>query len=53
MPLLPGPIWSGVVIFVKSPIYGQIELHNHLLKIIIIWNHITVYKLFALDKNTW
>ena len=36
LPLLPGPIRSGVVAPVRVPSLGQIELFNHLLKSIII-----------------
>ena len=31
----------------------HIELLNHFLRIIIIWNHTAVCKLFVLDRNTW
>ena len=30
LPLLPDPLWSGVVVFVRVPFMGQIELFNHL-----------------------
>ena len=53
LPLLPGSLWTGVVVPVKVQSMGQIELFNHLLRIIIRGNYTAVWKLFLLDRNTW
>ena len=51
---IPSPLSSGVVLIVKAPAMGQIKLFNYLQRIFIIsFNHIPVFKLFVLDKNTW
>ena len=36
LPLLPGPLWPGVVVPVIISSMSQIELFNHFLRIIII-----------------
>ena len=42
--LLPGPLWSVVVKPARVPSMGQIELFNHLLRIIII-SYLKAYNL--------
>ena len=48
LPLLPGPLWSRVVVSV-SPIYGSTRL---VWKLLVLarntWYHVTVHKLFVL-----
>ena len=43
LPLLPGPLWPRVVAPDKVPYDGQIELFNHLLRIIIIIDYFNPY----------
>ena len=31
----------------------QVKLFNQGLLVLVIWNHLAVYKLFLLHKNTW
>ena len=44
LPSLPGPLLSRVVVQVKIPFMGQIELFNHLLTIIIIINYLKQFR---------
>ena len=37
MPLLPGPLWPGVVVPVRVPFMVQLELFDHLQNIFIIY----------------
>ena len=46
------PFWFGVIVPVRVPSSGQIELFNHSLRIDFL-NHTIVCKLFVLDWNTW
>ena len=50
-PLLPGPLWPGLVVPIRFPSKGQIEVLNDLLRI--IWNYTAMCKIFVLDRNTW
>ena len=43
LPLLPGPLWPGVVVHVRVLSMAQIELFDHLLRIIIIINYLKPY----------
>ena len=40
LPLLPGPLWLGVVVPVRILSMSQIELFNNYYA----WNHLTVYE---------
>ena len=48
LPLIPGPLWPGMIQPVRVPYIGQIEQFNHLT----VCKQITV-ELFVLDSSTW
>ena len=43
LPLLPGPLWSGMVASGKSPIYGLIELNRASFTILIFAFQLRIY----------
>ena len=49
--LLPGPLWSEVLVSVRVPFIGQIEMFNHLLYLK-QFNCVSI-ELLVLDSNTW
>ena len=52
LPLLPGPLWLRVVVFVWGLIYiGHIDLFNHSLYLK-AFNYVQI-KLLMFDNNTW
>ena len=57
-PLLPGPLWSRVVVPVRVPSMGQIDLFESYLYPIVMCYHIAVltndcWLELILDWNTW
>ena len=49
LPLLPDPFLAGVVVLIKVPTMGEIELFNHLT----VSKQITDIKLLVFHSNTW